>query len=45
VLQGARQKLGVFSRPYYFLLTNVASLLATLRYMRGERMITWNPIR
>jgi cellulose synthase/poly-beta-1,6-N-acetylglucosamine synthase-like glycosyltransferase len=45
VLQGSRRDLGVFGKPYYFLLTNVAALLATLRYVRGERMVTWNPIR
>jgi cellulose synthase/poly-beta-1,6-N-acetylglucosamine synthase-like glycosyltransferase len=45
VLQGTRRNLGLFGRPYYFLLTNVASLIATLRYLRGERMVTWNPIR
>jgi cellulose synthase/poly-beta-1,6-N-acetylglucosamine synthase-like glycosyltransferase len=38
-------RLGVLSKPYYFLLTNLASAIATIRYARGERMITWNPIR
>jgi|HubBroStandDraft_6_1064221.scaffolds.fasta_scaffold127778_2 cellulose synthase/poly-beta-1,6-N-acetylglucosamine synthase-like glycosyltransferase len=41
----ARRSLGLLGRPYYFLLTNAASLIATLRYLRGERMITWTPIR
>jgi cellulose synthase/poly-beta-1,6-N-acetylglucosamine synthase-like glycosyltransferase len=45
LLQGSRRNLGLFGRPYYFLLTNVASLIATLRYLRGDRMVTWNPIR
>ena len=45
LLQGRRCELGLFARPYYFLLTNVASLIATMRYLRGERMVTWNPIR
>jgi cellulose synthase/poly-beta-1,6-N-acetylglucosamine synthase-like glycosyltransferase len=45
LLQGSRRNLGLFGRPYYFLLTNIASLIATLRYLRGERMITWNPLR
>jgi cellulose synthase/poly-beta-1,6-N-acetylglucosamine synthase-like glycosyltransferase len=35
----------VLGRPYYLLLTNAASLIATLRYLRGERMVTWTPIR
>jgi cellulose synthase/poly-beta-1,6-N-acetylglucosamine synthase-like glycosyltransferase len=45
MLQGRRRELGWFGRPYYFLLTNLASLIATLRYLKGERMITWKPIR
>jgi hypothetical protein len=45
LLQGTQHELGVFGKPYYFLLTNVAALIATLRYVQGERMITWNPIR
>jgi hypothetical protein len=36
---------GILTKPYYFLLTNVASLLAILRYLRGERIVTWKPIR
>jgi cellulose synthase/poly-beta-1,6-N-acetylglucosamine synthase-like glycosyltransferase len=35
----------LLSKPYYFLLTNVASFVATFRYLRGERMVTWQPIR
>jgi hypothetical protein len=45
ILRGAHRNLGFFSQPYYFLLTNIASLVATLRYLQGERMVTWNPIR
>jgi cellulose synthase/poly-beta-1,6-N-acetylglucosamine synthase-like glycosyltransferase len=45
LLQQRGHKLGPLTRPYYFLLTNVASLIATLRYLRGERMVTWTPIR
>jgi cellulose synthase/poly-beta-1,6-N-acetylglucosamine synthase-like glycosyltransferase len=33
------------SKPYYFLLTNLASLIATFRFMRGERIRVWNPVR
>ena len=36
---------GLLTKPYYFLLTNVASLLAILRYVKGERIVTWKPIR
>jgi len=45
LLQGKRRDLGMLGRPYYLLLTNAASLIATLRYLRGERMVTWKPIR
>ena len=45
VLRGAHRELGHFSQPYYFLLTNIAAFVATLRYLQGERMITWNPVR
>lgn len=45
LLQLSAHRLGVLSKPYYFLLTNVASAIATVRYLRGERMVTWNPIR
>jgi cellulose synthase/poly-beta-1,6-N-acetylglucosamine synthase-like glycosyltransferase len=45
LLQERGYKLGLLARPYYFLLTNVTSLIATLRYLQGERMVTWTPIR
>lgn len=45
LLQLRGRKLGLLTRPYYFLLTNVASLIATLRYLQGERMVIWTPIR
>lgn len=45
VLQSQRPTLGIFGRPYYLLLTNIASLIATFRYLKGERMVTWTPLR
>jgi cellulose synthase/poly-beta-1,6-N-acetylglucosamine synthase-like glycosyltransferase len=45
LLQEKHRELGPFSKPYYFLLTNIASLIAILRYLQGERMVIWNPIR
>lgn len=45
ILQSQRPRLGIFGRPYYLLLTNIASLVATVRYLRGERMVTWTPLR
>jgi len=44
-LQSRLAKLGILSRPYYLLLTNIASFLAALRYAKGERMVTWKPLR
>jgi len=40
-----RANLRGFAQPYYLLLTNIASLIAVLRYLEGERMVTWRPIR
>jgi cellulose synthase/poly-beta-1,6-N-acetylglucosamine synthase-like glycosyltransferase len=45
VLQHRHHNLGLLAKPYYFLLTNLASLIAALRYMRGERMVVWTPVR
>jgi cellulose synthase/poly-beta-1,6-N-acetylglucosamine synthase-like glycosyltransferase len=45
LLQMNSVSMGILSKPYYFLLTNLASLIATFRYLKGERMVTWNPIR
>lgn len=45
LLQETGRDLGFLGRPYYLLLTNAASFIATLRYLRGERMVTWTPIR
>lgn len=45
ILQDRQRNPGLFGKPYYFLLTNLASLIATLRYLQGERMVVWNPIR
>ncbi len=45
VLQLSARQMGLLSKPYYFLLTNLASAIATVRFLMGERMVTWNPIR
>jgi cellulose synthase/poly-beta-1,6-N-acetylglucosamine synthase-like glycosyltransferase len=44
-LQDRRHNLGLLAKPYYFVLTNLASLIAALRYLRGERMVVWTPVR
>jgi len=45
ILHTKRPTGGILGQPYYFLLTNVASLIATLRYLKGDRMVTWKPMR
>jgi cellulose synthase/poly-beta-1,6-N-acetylglucosamine synthase-like glycosyltransferase len=45
LLQDKGHNLGLLSRPYYLLLTNAAALIATLRYLRGDRMVVWTPVR
>lgn len=38
-------KIGVFAIPHYFVLANVASVLAFGQFMRGQHFATWEPIR
>ena len=38
-------KLGPLAIPYYFVLVNVASLVAFLKVLRGEAYVTWEPVR
>ncbi len=45
ILLNHQLKPGLFGKPYYFLLINLAALIATVRYLQGERMVVWNPIR
>lgn len=40
---GVQNRLLVF--PYYLLLTNLAAVLAFLKFVRGERYARWDPIR
>lgn len=35
----------LLAQPYYFVLTNVASALSLFRFLRGERIVTWTPVR
>lgn len=45
LLHARGANMGFLGKAYYFLLTNLASLLAILRYFRGERVRIWNPVR
>ncbi len=38
-------RLGLLAIPYYFALVNVASLMAFLKFMRGEQHVVWDPVR
>jgi hypothetical protein len=42
-------RIGIQSRllalPQYFLLANLASLIACYQFVRGERYASWEPIR
>ena len=45
LLQSQGRKLGVLSIAYYFVLTNIASLIAMRRFLKGEKIVTWQPLR
>jgi cellulose synthase/poly-beta-1,6-N-acetylglucosamine synthase-like glycosyltransferase len=49
VMSWLLERFGVRSRvlalPHYFVLANVASLLAMFQFLRGERYARWEPIR
>jgi len=38
-------RIGPLGFPYYFALTNTASLIAFLKFMRGEAHVVWEPVR
>lgn len=35
----------LLAQPYYFLLTNLASAVSLFKFLRGERIVTWTPLR
>ena len=35
----------LLARPFYFLLTNLASAVSLVRFVRGEKVVTWTPLR
>ena len=45
LLERAGLKLGLLSLPQYFVLANVASVIALYKTLRGERFARWEPIR
>ena len=44
-LHSSGTRFALLNRFYYLLLTNLASLLAGVRFLRGERVVTWKPLR
>jgi len=41
----ASRRARLLAQPYYFLLTNLASAVSLFRFLRGERIVTWTPLR
>lgn len=35
----------LLAKPFYFLLTNLASAVSLFRFVRGEKVVTWTPLR
>ncbi len=45
LLERRGRKVGILAIPLYFLLANLASLIAFYKFMRGENYASWEPIR
>jgi cellulose synthase/poly-beta-1,6-N-acetylglucosamine synthase-like glycosyltransferase len=45
LLERMGKRLSVLAMPLYFVLANVASMVAFFRFIRGERVVKWEPIR
>lgn len=45
VFEKAGVKISLISLPQYFVITNLASLIAFVKLLRGERYIKWEPLR
>jgi cellulose synthase/poly-beta-1,6-N-acetylglucosamine synthase-like glycosyltransferase len=45
LLERAGARSGLLSIPQYFVLANLASLIACYKFVRGERFARWEPIR
>jgi cellulose synthase/poly-beta-1,6-N-acetylglucosamine synthase-like glycosyltransferase len=40
-----KMRVGLLGIPYYFVLSNAASLIAFLKFVRGQSHVTWEPLR
>lgn len=45
LLRRLNLRTGVLSAPFYFILANAAALWALVKYLRGERAVTWKTVR
>ncbi len=45
LLEKRNAKIGVFAIPLYFVLANLASVLAFFKFLQGENYARWEPIR
>jgi cellulose synthase/poly-beta-1,6-N-acetylglucosamine synthase-like glycosyltransferase len=45
LLERSGVRLGILAMPLYFVLANIASLIAFYKFLRGERYARWEPIR
>lgn len=45
LMERAGRRLSLLAMPLYFMLANVASVVAFYKFLRGERYVRWQPIR
>jgi hypothetical protein len=45
ILEKSGLRIRLLVLPQYFVLTNLASVIAAYQFLRGERYATWQPIR
>lgn len=45
LVERAGRRITLLAIPLYFVLANLASAIAFFRFIRGERVVTWEPIR
>jgi cellulose synthase/poly-beta-1,6-N-acetylglucosamine synthase-like glycosyltransferase len=45
ILERSGVRLGISAMPLYFVLANIASVIAFYKFLRGERYARWEPIR
>jgi hypothetical protein len=45
LFERAGMRLGAISLPYYFVLANIALIVAFVKFVRGEAHVVWEPLR